>query len=148
MGPVGIAMTKGLPYGIFMKQIIYEITERGQLHKLQKKWEVPSPQCHSVQRKGKPLSFPKLMSAFMISFLGISISLIVLLIENILHHARTGENSKQMKHVTIKEANKTNLLRLFSRFQKIVNDDDVFLEIDMDRLMNEMKNHNSLFDDG
>ena len=29
MGPIGIGITKGLPYTIFMKQIIYEITERG-----------------------------------------------------------------------------------------------------------------------
>ena len=47
MGSFSIPLTKGLPYDIFMRQIIFELTERGQLHHLQKKWEISKQVCPS-----------------------------------------------------------------------------------------------------
>ena len=152
MGSIGIALTKALPYRIFMKQIIYEITERGQLHQLQKKWEIPQSQCNALQRTGKPLSLEKLMSAFMISLFGIICALIILSMEKILH-IYYGK-SRQMKHsisnvISTKEANKARLQGFLNRFQKILSNDEVFLEDDstMGALLKEMKNHNTLIDE-
>ena len=145
MGPIGIGITKGLPYTIFMKQIIYEITERGQLHQLQKKWKVPKPQCYSKQKKGKPLSIEKLISAFMISLLGIIISFVLLIFEKIFHTKST--NSKQMKHLTIKEANLIKLKRFFNKLENNLKNEEVFPENEMETLLKEMNNHNTLIND-
>ena len=145
MGPIGIGITKGLPYTIFMKQIIYEITERGQLHQLQKKWKVPKPQCHSKRKKGKPLSIEKLISAFMISLLGIIISFVLLIFEKIFHTKST--NSKQMKHLTIKEANLIKLKRFFNKLENNLKNEEVFPENEMETLLKEMNNHNTLIND-
>ena len=140
-----MAMTKRSPYSIFMKQIIYEITERGQLHQLQKKWEVPKQQCHSKGKKGKPLSIEKLTSALMISLFGIIISFMVLLIEKIFH--AKSSNSKHMKHVTIKEANRIKLKRFFNKFDQNLKNEEVFPENEMETLLKEMNNHNTLIND-
>ena len=111
-----MAMTKRSPHSIFMKQIIYEITERGQLHQLQKKWEIRNPQCHLIQKTGKALSLEKLLSGFMILPLGIICALIILFVEKIYHVY--GAHSRQMKHTAIKEVNKARLQDFFNRFLK------------------------------
>ena len=144
MGSFSVAMTKRSPYSIFMKQIIYEMIERGQLHQLQKKWEIRNPQCHPIQKKGKPLSLQKLTSGFMVLPFGIICALIILFVENIYHVY--GKYSKQMKHTTNKEVNKARLQDFFNRFKKILNNDDVFLKIDMKTFLKEMKHHNILLE--
>ena len=83
MGLMGIPITKGLPYGIFMKQIIFEITENGQLNILLKKWTVPKPDCRPINNEGKPLSLEKMISLFIISMMGIFIAIIIIIIEKI-----------------------------------------------------------------
>ena len=85
MGLIGLPITKGLPYGIFMNQIIFEITENGQLNKLLKKWAVPKPDCIPIQNEGDPLSFAKMISLFIISMMGIFIAIIIIIIEKICH---------------------------------------------------------------
>ena len=107
MGLMGIPITKGLPYGIFMKQIIFEITENGQLNKLLKKWTVPSPDCRPIHKEGKPLSLEKMISLFIISMIGIFIAIIILIIEK-KFHAYKHRNI----HVSIKETNNIYLQRL------------------------------------
>ena len=80
-----ILIRKGLPYGNFMKQIIFEITENGQLNKLLKKWTLPKPDCNPIHKDGKPLSFEKMISLFIISMIGIFIAINMLIIEKIFH---------------------------------------------------------------
>ena len=100
---MGIPITKELAYGIFMKQIIFEIKENGQLNRLIKKWTVPKPDCRPHHKEGKPLSLEKIISLFIISMIGILIAIIILIIEKILHAY------KPRIHVSIKETNNMKL---------------------------------------
>ena len=73
MGYYSIPMTKGLPYEIFMRQIIVELTQRDQLHQLQKKWEISKPDCGELYRSKNPLSCRKVMTVYVIVIIGISV---------------------------------------------------------------------------
>ena len=103
MGLVSIPITKGLPYGIFMKQIIYLMKENGQLNKLLKKWTKPKPDCGSIHKEGIPISIEKIISLLIISMIGIFIAIIILIIEKIFHAY------KPTTHVSIKETNNMKL---------------------------------------
>ena len=85
LGLIGIPITKGLPYAIFMKQIILEITDNGQLNKLLKKWTALKPDCGPIHKEGKPLNLEKMISLFIMSMIGTIISIIILIIEKIIH---------------------------------------------------------------
>ena len=143
MASLGIPITKGLPYGIFMKQIISEIMENGQLDKLIKKWTLPKPDCRPIQKEGKPLSLEKMISLFIISIIGIFIAIIIIIIENVFHAY------KPMKRASIKESNNMKLQRLFMKLQNNLNDEDFSHEkpITMEKLIKEIQNHNDLLID-
>ena len=85
IGLISIPITKGLPYGIFMKQIIFEIAEYGQLNKLLKKWAIPKPDCGPIHKEGTPISVEKIISLLIISMIGIFIAINILIIEKIFH---------------------------------------------------------------
>ena len=140
MGFLSIPITKGLPYGIFMKHVIFEIKENGQLNKLLKKWMVPKPDCRPIYKQGKPLSLEKMISLFIISIIGIFIAIVTIIIENIFHAY------KPKKHVSIKEANNMKLQRLFMKLQ---NNDEFFNEspITMRTLVKLIQEHNDLLID-
>ena len=77
-----IPMTNGLPYGIFMKQVIFDITESGQLHQINTKWNrLTQRDCTPLIRKGKPLSIEKLITLFFIPILGFLLALIMVIFE-------------------------------------------------------------------
>ena len=76
-------ITKGLPYGIFMKHVIFQMKEAGQLNELQKKWSVQEPNCSPLDKEGKPLGLEKMISLFILSMIGICTGLIILFIEKI-----------------------------------------------------------------
>ena len=80
-GYKSIAVTKRSVYGIFMKQVIYEMIERGQLHQLTKKWKTRKQNCFSIVQKGKPLSLQKLITPFTLILLGFSLALIISFLE-------------------------------------------------------------------
>ena len=75
---------------------------------------------------------------------GIICALIILFVENIYHVY--GKYSKETKDTTTKEVNKARLQDFFNRFKKILNNDDVFLKIDMKTFLKEMKHHNILLE--
>ena len=108
MGSFSIPMTRGLPYEIFMKQIIYEITERGHLYLLRQKWELPNPDCGEFHISGNPLSWQKLISVFIIVIIGISTALVILFIEK-LTYLYLKNNVNPIKIIKVKEANKFEL---------------------------------------
>ena len=144
MGLIGLPITKGLPYGIFMNQIIFEITENGQLNRLIKKWTLPKPDCRPIHKEGKPLGLEKMNSLFLLSIFGILIAFITIIIENLYH------SHKPRKHVSIKEANNMNLQRFFMNLQQNLNDEIFFHEspvTNMRTLLNEMQNHIDLLSD-
>ena len=140
---MGIPITKELAYGIFMKQIIFEIKENGQLNRLIKKWTVPKPDCRPLHKEGKPLSLEKIISLFIISMIGIFIAIIIIIIENVFHAY------KPRKHVSIKEANNMKLQILFMKLQNNLNNDEVFhtLPITKRTLIKEIQNDNDLLID-
>ena len=144
MGLIAIPITKGLQYRIFMNQIIFEITENGQLNRLIKKWTLPKPDCRPIHKEGKPLGLEKMNSLFLFSIFGILIAIITIIIENLYH------SHKPRKHVSIKEANNMNLQRFFMKLQKNLND-EIFLHespvTTMRTLLNEMQNHIDLITD-
>ena len=74
----------GLPYGSFMKQVIEEIIVQNKLYQLQRYWNIPKPHCKSLEG-GESLGLEKLISAFIIAFIGTSIALIIFIMEKILH---------------------------------------------------------------
>ena len=144
MGLIGLPITKGLPYGIFMNQIIFEITENGQLNRLIKKWTLPKPDCRPIHKEGKPLGLEKMNSLFLCPIIGFSIAITTIIIENIYHAF------KPWKHESIKEANNMNLQRFFMKLQKNLNDEMFFHEspvTTMRTLLNEMQNHIDLITD-
>ena len=94
--PQSIIITKGLPYGNFMKHIIFQMTENGQMNKILMKWTLPKPDCNPIQDEGSPLSLRKLISLFIISMIGIFIATILLIIEKIFHAY------KPRNHVSVK----------------------------------------------
>ena len=81
MGQLTFALTQGLPYVPFLKHAIYEITEKGQLHKLKQKWEIQEPDCAPLRRTGKPLSLKKLSSLFILIMSGFTLALMSFLFE-------------------------------------------------------------------
>ena len=141
---IAIPITKGLPYGIFMKQIIFEITENGQLNKLLKKWTMPKPNCKPIHKEGKPLSLEKMISLFIISMIGIFIALIILIIEKIFHSC----NPKRPASIE-EEENKMKLQRFFMKLQETLslNDDEVFLKSTMSILIEEIQNYNAILNE-
>ena len=82
----------GLPYGSFMKQVIEEIIVQNKLHQLQKYWDIPKPHCKLLEG-GESLGLEKLISAFIIAFIGTSIALIIFIMEKILHSYQPGMNN-------------------------------------------------------
>ena len=82
-GYKSIAITKRSIYGIFMKQVIYEMIERGQLHQLHNKWKTRKQNCFSIFQKGKPLSLQKLITPFTLILLGFALALIISFLEKI-----------------------------------------------------------------
>ena len=144
MGLLGIPITKGLPYGIFMKQVIFEMKENGQLNKLLTKWAIPKPDCGPIHKEGIPISLEKIISLLIISMIGIIFAIIIIIIENIIYCLY-----KPRKHVSIKEANNMKLQRLYLKLQSNLNDDEIFQEvpITMRILLNEIQNHNDLLID-
>ena len=144
MGLSGIPINKGLPYGIFMKQVIFEMKENGQLNKLLSKWAIPKPDCGPIQNEGIPISLKKIISLLIISMIGILLAIIIIIIENIIFRVY-----KPWKHVSIKEANNIKLQRLCMKLQNNLNDDEIFHEvpITMRTLLKEIQNHNDLLID-
>ena len=82
----------GLPYGSFMKQVIEEIIVQNKLYQLQKYWDIPKPHCKLLEG-GESLGLEKLISAFIIAFIGTSIALIIFIMEKILHSYQPGMNN-------------------------------------------------------
>ena len=78
--------TKGLPYGLFMKHAILDMTQKGQLHRINTKWDkLTQRNCKPLLQKGNPLNIEKLSSLFFIPFFGFLLANLGLLSEYILN---------------------------------------------------------------
>ena len=101
MGYLTMAMTKGLPYSIFIKQVLKEIMERGQLNQIKNKWATKRS-CAPLLRTGKPLSFAKLITLFGVVLLGVVLALTVLLLEIFLNSIKPTKSPPYDEMVKIK----------------------------------------------
>ena len=81
-----ILYTKGLPYGVFMKHVILDMTQKGQLHRINTKWgKLTQRNCKPLLQKGNPLNIEKLSSLFFIPLFGFLLANLSLLLEYILN---------------------------------------------------------------
>ena len=79
MGWFAYPYVPDLPYAIFMRHAIMEITEQS-LYQMREHWQIETPICES-ELEGKPLSFKKLISMFLLFSFGVILALITLLCE-------------------------------------------------------------------
>ena len=145
MGVFSIPMTKGLPYEIFMRHLIFQMTERGQINKLLKKWEILKHDCGAIHRVGKPLSWQKLITVFIIVIMGISIALATFFIENIYHIYR--QNINPTHCLTVKEANMIKLQHILKKIDSNLKNGSTIEHSIIRALNQEMENYNYLLND-
>jgi hypothetical protein len=71
-----IAFKKGSPYGMFMRNVIHQITEKGQLKRMTSRFmhKVNPLDCKSGLAKGKPLGLKKISFPFFVVLLGFILS--------------------------------------------------------------------------
>ena len=132
-------MTRGLPYEIFMRNVMSEIYERGQLYQLQNRWKIPKPQCNSLYSRGNPLSLKKLTSIFIIGMIGISFAMIIFFIEKLFNKSQLNLDSKNEK-----EADEAKLYEYLVKFMIAVNNDDIIDDSKISKLNQEIENYNKL----
>ena len=74
--------TKELPYALFMKHVILDMTQTGHLHRINTKWDkFTQRDCKPLVKKGNPLNFEKLSSLFFISLFGLLMAIFSLFLE-------------------------------------------------------------------
>ena len=59
-GSLSIVYPKRLPYEIFLKNVIIEMKENGQLHQIKKKWEMTKPDCSPLRQQAQCSKIQKL----------------------------------------------------------------------------------------
>ena len=97
LGDSSIALTKGTPYFIFMKQVIFDITEKGQLQLMNNRWAINKPDCTPLRNKGKPLSIQKLFLVFTVCMIGILFTLVTLFVERWYFKPKKSINSMKVE---------------------------------------------------
>ena len=80
-GYLSFGIPKESPYGPFLKSKVLDMIQNGELQKLIKKWENKEPDCSSLDKKGKPLTFQKLVSLFFIIAFGCLLVLFIFIVE-------------------------------------------------------------------
>ena len=80
-GYLSFGIPKESPYGPFLKSKVLDMIQNGELQKLIKKWENKEPDCSSLDKKGKPLTFQKLISLFLIIAIGCLLVLFIFIVE-------------------------------------------------------------------
>ena len=144
VGSVAFAVTKGLPYEMFMKNVIREISEKGQLHKLRQQWITSHPYCGELDENATPLSLQKLISLFIICIIGISIALVTLFIEKIFIPIQL--NVEKPRHDTIKkEENKTKLEKFLNDIKITLENDCVIQTTTVTAMNQEIEKYNNMF---
>ena len=148
MGSFSIPLTKGLPYDIFMRQIIFELTERGQLDQLQKKWKDSQPDCSILHRSGNALGWQKIMTVFVIIIMGILMAFVTLVIEKMYHHNYQGNfHSNSTKCLSVKEINKIKLQGTLKKIDCSLNNDRIIGCSTMKSLYQEMETYDFILKD-
>ena len=83
MGYKSFGMTKGLPYGIFMKHEIQKMLEFGQLDRMKEKWKFRKPDCKAMIKTGNSLSLEKSATLFLIILSGSFLAFLLSILEKL-----------------------------------------------------------------
>ena len=129
---------------MFMKKVITEISEKGQLNKLQQQWITPHPYCGELDENVTPLSLQKLLSLFIICIFGKSIALVTLFIEKIFTSLQV--NVKNQSQESIKNnANKIKLEKFLNEIKMTLENDCIKIqETTVIALNQEIENYNKM----
>ena len=112
---------------MFMKKVITEISEKGQLNKLQQQWITPHPYCGELDENVTPLSLQKLLSLFIICIFGISIALVTLFIEKIFTYLQVNVKNQSQESI-IKNANKIKLEKFLNEIKLTLENDCIKIQ--------------------
>ena len=64
-----------------MKKVIYDMIQKGQLHRIKSKWQSAKRDCSPLVQTGRALSIEKLVSIFIIPCLGFILAIIIFILE-------------------------------------------------------------------
>ena len=129
---------------MFMKKVITEISEKGQLNKLQQQWITPHPYCGELDENVTPLSLQKLLSLFIICIFGISIALVTLFIEKIFTSLQVNVKNQSQESIK-KNANKIKLEKFLNEIKMTLENDCVKIqETTVIALNQEIENYNKM----
>ena len=129
---------------MFMKKVITEISEKGQLNKLQQQWITPHPYCGELDENVTPLSLQKLLSLFIICIFGISIALVTLFIEKIFTSLQVNVKNQSQESIK-KNANKIKLEKFLNEIKMTLENDCIKIqETTVIALNQEIENYNKM----
>ena len=129
---------------MFMKKVITEISEKGQLNKLQQQWITPHPYCGELDENVTPLSLQKLLSLFIICIFGISIALVTLFIEKIFTSLQVNVKNQSQESIK-KNANKIKLEKFLNEIKLTLENDCIKIqETTVIALNQEIENYNKM----
>ena len=127
-----------------MKKVITEISEKGQLNKLQQQWITPHPYCGELDENVTPLSLQKLLSLFIICIFGISIALVTLFIEKIFTSLQVNVKNQSQESIK-KNANKIKLEKFLNEIKLTLENDCIKIqETTLIALNQEIENYNKM----
>ena len=95
LGDVGFPISQGSPYRIFLDQAIKDITEDGQLERMQKIWTKPKPDCSPILLEGKVLTVEKLAGPFLVFIIGLALTLFVAVAEMVISYVTQTKHRKR-----------------------------------------------------
>ena len=87
----------GLPIKTFLNKAIANITERGQLKKILKKWELQNHNC-VLSDEDNPLGIKKLSTLFIVIVSGFVLGLITLMAETLTKNIKDSRNIEDKLH--------------------------------------------------
>lgn len=90
-------VSTGLPIRTFLNKAIANITERGQLKKILKKWELQNHNC-VLSDKDNPLGIKKLSTLFIVIVSGFVLGLITLMAETLTKNIKDSRNIEDKLH--------------------------------------------------
>ena len=129
---------------MFMKKVIIEISEKGQLNKLQQQWITPHPYCGELDENVTPLSLQKLLSLFIICIFGKSIALVTLFIEKIFTSLQVNVKNQSQESIK-KNANKIKLEKFLNEIKMTLENDCIKIqETTVIALNQEIENYNKM----
>ena len=129
---------------MFMKKVITEISEKGQLNKLQQQWITPHHYCGELDENDTPLSLQKLLSLFIICIFGKSMALVTLFIEKIFTSLQLNVKNQSQESIK-KNANKIKLEKFLNEIKMTLENDCVKIqETTVTALNQEIENYNKM----